>query len=260
MTVRPRSIGEPENLEALEVDALCQLVRGRPLPRHVAIIMDGNGRWAKRRGLPRIAGHHEGVKAARSIIRAAGELPLDCLTLYAFSSENWARPSDEVSMLMGLLQDSFERELPELQANNVRLVIIGRPNGVPPAVRKGIDRVMTATRENTGLTLVIAFNYGGRAELTDAFRALAEKVRAGTLAPDEIDEAAVQRALYTRELPDPDLLIRTSGELRISNFLLWQIAYAEIWVTGTLWPDFSPKELYLAVADYQKRERRFGGV
>lgn len=260
MTARPNALSPSLDLERLEEGAIRDLVRRQPLPRHVAIIMDGNGRWATRRGLPRIAGHHEGVKAARSIVRAAGELPIEYLTLYAFSSENWARPSDEVSMLMGLLQESFERELPELMKHNVRLLVIGRPNGIPQGIRDGIDRVITATRGNSGLTLVIAFNYGGRGELTDAFRALARRIKEGTLTPEAIDETVIQQSLYTAGLPDPDLLIRTSGELRISNFLLWQIAYAELWVTPTLWPDFSPRELYLAVADYQRRERRFGGV
>jgi len=233
-----KSLGEPELL--VHVKAL-------PVPRHVAIIMDGNGRWAVRRGLPRVAGHREGVKAARAVVRAADAAGTRFLTLYAFSSENWSRPSAEVSTLMTLLERSIDRELPELMANNVRLRVIGRPNGVPASVREGIGRVVAATAANTGLTLIMAFNYGGRDELVDACRALARQVQAGELRPDEIDEERMERALYTQGVPDPDLLIRTSGEMRVSNFLLWQIAYTELVVTPTLWPDFGPRDLYLAI-------------
>ena len=235
-------------------------MRTQPVPAHVAVIMDGNGRWATRRGLPRVAGHREGVKAARTIVRAADTVGLRYLTLYAFSTENWSRPPDEVSTLMRLLEDSIHRELPELMERNVRLRAIGRGNGVPLPVRRGIDDVVQATRANTGLTLLMAFNYGGRDELLDAFRALARRVRAGELSPDDISETDVSGALYTDGVPDPDLLIRTSGEMRISNFLLWQIAYSELWMTPTLWPDFEPTDLYRALADFQSRTRRFGGV
>ncbi len=239
---------------------LLELVRTQPLPQHVAVIMDGNGRWATRRGLPRVAGHSEGVKAARTIVRAADALRVRYLTLYAFSSENWSRPSDEVSMLMSLLERSIHRELPELMARNVRLRVIGRAQGVPHEVKRGIDHVMYETAGNTGMTLFMAFNYGGRDELVDACRALARQVQAGELRPDDIDEGRIARALYTDGAPDPDLLIRTSGEMRISNFLLWQIAYTELWVTPVLWPDFGPHDLYRAIAEYQQRERRFGRV
>jgi undecaprenyl diphosphate synthase len=235
-------------------------VRGRPLPEHVAIIMDGNGRWATSRGLPRVAGHRQGVKTARTIVRAAGEIGLRYLTLYAFSTENWSRPEDEVATLMKLLEESMARELRELMERNVRLSVIGRPTGVPVALRRGIERVVEATRHNTGLNLIMAFNYGGRDELVDAFRALAQRVAAGELTAEAISEKDVSGALYTAGIPDPDLLIRTSGELRVSNFLLWQIAYTELWVTPTLWPDFRPLDLYRAVADFQGRTRRFGGV
>ena len=239
---------------------LREMVWAQPVPEHVAIIMDGNGRWATRRGLPRIAGHREGAKAARATIRAADSVGLRYLTLYAFSTENWSRPEDEVSMLMSLLERSIHSELPELRARNVRLRVIGRPSGVPAAVRRGIDHVVDETRNNTGLNLLMAFNYGGRDELLDAFRALGRRIQAGELQPDEISEAHVSRALYTHDIPDPDLLIRTSGEMRVSNFLLWQIAYTELWVTPTLWPDFGPADLYRAIADFQGRTRRFGGV
>ena len=236
------------------------MVRTQPVPAHVAIIMDGNGRWATRKGLPRVAGHREGVKAARAIVRAGDAMGLRFLTLYAFSTENWNRPEDEVTTLMRLLEESIYRELPELMERNVRLRVIGRTRGVPLPVRRGIDHVVHETRMNTGLTLLMAFNYGGRNELLDAFRALARRVRAGELAPEDIGEAHVSGALYTDGIPDPDLLIRTSGEMRISNFLLWQIAYTELWMTPTFWPDFGPSDLYRAVADFQQRSRRFGGV
>jgi len=222
--------------------------------------MDGNGRWGTRKGLPRVAGHREGVKAARGVVRAAHTMGLRFLTLYAFSTENWNRPEDEVTTLMRLLEESIYRELPELMERNVRLRVIGRGSGVPHPVRRGIDHVVDATKANTGLTLLMAFNYGGREELLDACRALARRVRAGELEPEDIDDAQVSGALYTDGIPDPDLLIRTSGEMRISNFLLWQIAYTELWITKTLWPDFGAADLYRAVAEFQQRSRRFGGV
>jgi undecaprenyl diphosphate synthase len=239
---------------------LRERILARPRPRHVAIIMDGNGRWATSRGLPRVAGHGEGVKAVRSTVRAAGEVGIEYLTLYAFSSENWNRPRHEVSTLMSLLERSIDRELPELMARNVRFRVIGRPNGVPPEVKRRIDHVVEATAANAGLTLLMAFNYGARDEIVDACRRLARDVRDGRLSPDQIDEVRLGRALYTDGIPDPDLLIRTSGEMRLSNFLLWQIAYTELWVTPTRWPDFEPRDLYLAVADFQRRDRRFGRV
>jgi undecaprenyl diphosphate synthase len=259
MAGSPVSSTVPADLAALGDAELLARVKAGPVPRHVAIIMDGNGRWAVRRGLPRVEGHRRGVEAARATVRAADALGLGVLTLYAFSSENWSRPSSEVSTLMTLLERSVEGELPDLMASNVRLRVIGRADGVPSAVRRGIERVVSATGRNTGLTLVMAFNYGGRDELVDACRALARRARAGELEPERIDEAAVAGALYTRDLPDPDLLIRTSGEMRVSNFLLWQIAYTELVVTPTLWPDFGARDLYLAVGEYQRRERRFGG-
>ena len=240
--------------------ALLATVRAQPVPEHVAIIMDGNGRWATGRGLPRIAGHREGVKAARNIVRAADELGLRFLTLYAFSTENWSRPLDEVSMLMNLLERSVHAELPEFMTRNARLRVLGQTRRVPVGVRRGIDHVVHETRNNTGLTVLMAFNYGGRDELLDAFRALARQVQAGDLKPEDITEKDVSGALYTADIPDPDLLIRTSGEMRISNFLLWQIAYTELLVTPVLWPDFGASDLYHAVAEFQKRTRRFGGV
>ncbi len=248
MTTAP---GEAELLAA---------VRSQPVPEHVAIIMDGNGRWATRRGLPRVTGHREGVKAARTIVRAADTLGLRYLTLYAFSTENWSRPLDEVSTLMNLLERSVHAELPALMDRNARLRVLGRSHGVPAGVRRGIDHVVHETRNNTGLTVLMAFNYGGRDELLDAFRTLARQVQAGDLKADDISEKDVSGALYTADIPDPDLLIRTSGEMRISNFLLWQIAYTELVITPTLWPDFGPGDLYRAVGEFQGRTRRFGKV
>jgi undecaprenyl diphosphate synthase len=247
-------------LPDVPVDELRERILSRPLPRHVAVIMDGNGRWAMKRGFPRVAGHSEGVTAVRNVARTAGELGIRFLTLYAFSSENWNRPRHEVSTLMSLLERSIDRELPELMARNVRFRVIGRPNGVPATVKRGIEHVVQSTATNTGLTLVMAFNYGGRDELIDACRTLAREVEAGRLRPEQIDEARVSAALYTEDVPDPDLLIRTSGEMRVSNFLLWQIAYTELWITPTLWPDFGARELYLAISDFQQRDRRFGRV
>jgi undecaprenyl diphosphate synthase len=248
--------GGPAGEEARLLDAL----RSHPMPEHVAIIMDGNGRWATRRGRPRMVGHREGVKAARRIVAAAGTAGLRYLTLFAFSTENWSRPPAEVMTLMSLLEKSVAAELPDLMRQNVRLRVLGRPHRVPEAVQRGIDRVVRETADNTGLTLLMAFNYGGRDELLDAVRTIARQVKTGELDPDDIGEKHVARALYTADVPDPDLLIRTSGEMRISNFLLWQIAYSELWMTPTLWPDFEPADLYRALAEFQRRSRRFGGV
>ena len=248
---------EPETCSEHE---LAELVRRQPVPAHIAIIMDGNGRWATQRGYPRIAGHHEGVKTARTIVKAADAVGVRYLTLYAFSTENWSRPEDEVSMLMSLLERTVQSELPDLMERNVRLRVLGRTDGVPAGVRRGIERVVEGTRNNTGLQLQMAFNYGGREELLDAFRHLAADVREGRLDPAEISEKDVSAALYTADMPDPDLLIRTSGEMRISNFLLWQIAYTELWITPDFWPDFGARTLYRAILEFQGRTRRFGGV
>jgi undecaprenyl diphosphate synthase len=260
MAVTPSGVPARADLEKLGETELLDLVRAQTVPEHVAVIMDGNGRWATQRGLPRVAGHHEGVKAARAIVRAADAVGLRYLTLYAFSTENWSRPAQEVTLLMNLLERAIVSELPELMERNVRLRIIGRAEGVPAPVARGIDRVVQATARNTGLQLFMAFNYGGRDELLDAFRSLARRVAVGELAPDEITEKHVSCELYMKGVPDPDLLIRTSGEMRVSNFLLWQIAYTELWITPVLWPDFGAADLYRAVADFQGRTRRFGGI
>ena len=235
------------------------------LPRHVAIIMDGNGRWAQRRHLPRIAGHRAGVTSARAVIESCAKLHVPALTLYAFSVENWRRPKAEIDFLMRLLREYLKRELPEIHRNNIRMVVIGRQEGLPEAVRNDIRDAMATTAGNTGMTLAVALNYGGRAEIVDAVNAiLAESRKSGgngsAAAPPKITEETISRHLYTAGLPDPDLLIRTSGEMRISNFLLWQIAYAEIYVTDTLWPDFDTSQLYRALLEFQSRERRYGGL
>jgi len=255
--VKATELLKPEGRE--EAELLAKLDADR-LPNHVAIIMDGNGRWAERRHLPRVAGHRAGVKAARAVIETCARLHLPCLTLYAFSLENWRRPQAEVDFLMRLLREYLKRELPTIHKNNIQLLVIGRSEQLPDDVRKDIADAMSETARNTGMKLVVALNYGGRAELADAFNALLDHVRAHGLSAFHADEQTISDHLYTAGLPDPDLLIRTSGEMRVSNFLLWQIAYAEIYVTETLWPDFSRARLLEALVDYQKRERRYGGL
>jgi undecaprenyl diphosphate synthase len=233
---------------------------GGPLvPRHVAIIMDGNGRWAKARGLPRAAGHRQGAEAARKVLRAAGEAGVECLTLYAFSSENWRRPKDEINDLMGLLRFYISRELDSLHREGIRLKILGDHNAFQADVAKLVDAAVARTAGNARMTLAIALNYGARAELVQAARRIADRAQAGEIRPAEVDEAMVEAALDTADLPPLDLLIRTSGEQRLSNFLLWQAAYAELLFVDTLWPDFDGEALRAALADYAGRERRFGG-
>jgi undecaprenyl diphosphate synthase len=243
-----------------EETALLEKLEPTRFPKHLAIIMDGNGRWAQRRHLPRIAGHRAGVKAAREIIETSARLKLHMLTLYAFSLENWRRPQAEIDFLMRLLREYLKKELPTIHKNNIRLLVIGRSEQLPEAVRRDIEEAMRFTAQNTGMKLVVALNYGGRAELVDAFNAILDRVRRDGLSGFQADEQTISQHLYTAGLPDPDLLIRTSGEMRVSNFLLWQIAYAEIYVTETLWPDFSRARLFEALLDYQKRERRYGGL
>ena len=232
----------------------------RRLPQHIAIIMDGNGRWAQRRHLPRVAGHRAGVKSAREVIETCARLKIQALTLYAFSLENWRRPKAEIDFLMRLLREYLRKELPIIHKNNIRMVVIGRPEQLPDEVQRDITEAMQVTAHNTGMSLAVALNYGGRAELVDAFNAILDHVRHNGGASYRVDEQIISEHLYTAGLPDPDLLIRTSGEMRVSNFLLWQIAYAEIYVTDTLWPDFSRARLLEALLDFQKRERRYGGL
>ena len=230
------------------------------LPSHIAIIMDGDRRWAVQRKLPKTAGHKFGRESVRDVVRACGELGIDVLTLYSFSTENWSRPKGEVQTLMRYLHESLRDELPELQRNNVRLNAIGRIDGLSATVRTALGRALHQTAGNTGLLLNLALNYGGRGELVDGFRKLAAQVQSGDLIPSDIDEQTIQGALYTADLPDPDLLIRSSGEFRLSNFLTWQSAYTEFWFTSTYWPDFRRQHLYEAIKAYQQRHRRFGGA
>lgn len=233
---------------------------GASEPHHVAIIMDGNGRWAKARGLPRVAGHRRGADAVRRVVRGAGELGIPVLTLFAFSTENWARPADEVSDLMGLLRHYLRSELDELRKNGARLRVIGSREGLAPDIVRDIAEAEKLTQGNNRIDVNICVNYGSRAEIVRAARALAQRVAAGELAAESIDESTFERELLTAGVPDPDLLIRTSGEQRISNFLLWQCAYSELIFVDTLWPDFGKEHLEQAVAEFRRRERRYGGV
>lgn len=229
------------------------------VPRHVAVIMDGNGRWAAARNLPRVAGHRAGAKAVRELIAASIELDTDFLTIYSFSSENWSRPADEVSGIMRLFVEVLERELSNLEAMDVRVLVMGDLDELPSDTAEAFRSTVERTADNTSLTLIVALNYGGRAEIARAARIIASEAASGGLDPAAIDESTIASRLYLPGVPDPDLLVRTSGEMRVSNFLLWQIAYSEIWVTDTLWPDFDRYELLRAIIEYQARDRRFGG-
>jgi undecaprenyl diphosphate synthase len=230
------------------------------LPAHVAIIMDGNGRWAKQRHLPRVEGHRNGVESVRMVVRAAGEVGVKYLTLYAFSVENWNRPKDEVDTLMRYLARYLKNEIGELNRNNVKLEVIGQIYRLPEFVQDQLEKTKAALARNNGLTLVLALSYGSRTEIVEAVRSIATKSKEGTIEPAEIDEQVISQHLYTRHWPDPDLLIRTSGEMRLSNFLLWQVSYAELVVTPTLWPDFRRAQFFEALEEYTRRHRRFGGL
>src|SRR5688572_12880802 len=222
--------------------------------------MDGNGRWAKQRQLPRVEGHRTGVESVRAVLRTCGELGIKYLTLYAFSVENWNRPKDEVDTLMKYLARYLKSEVAEMHKNNLRLEVIGQIYRLPEFVQEQIAKTQAVLAKNTGMTLILALSYGGRTEIIEATRAIAEKVKTGAIEPAEINEQVIAQHLYTRHVPDPDLLIRTSGEMRVSNFLLWQISYSELVVTPTLWPDFRKPQLYAAIEEYARRNRRFGGV
>lgn len=250
----------PTGLDRKESEVYRRLDPAR-LPKHIAIIMDGNGRWAKRRHMPRVAGHRAGVAAVRSTVETAARIHIPALTLYAFSEENWKRPVTEVGFLMRLLSRYLKAEVPTLNKNNIRLQYIGRQHELPEDVQERMEWARAATASNSGMVLTLALNYSARSELVDAFRAMVDAAsQNGGLEHLRIDEATVSRHLYTRHLPDPDLVVRTSGEMRLSNFLLWQLAYAEIYVTPTLWPDFRGVHLLEGIAEYQKRERRYGGL
>lgn len=232
----------------------------REVPKHIAVIMDGNGRWAKSRLLPRVMGHHAGTRATKRIVLACGDLGVQYLTIYVFSSENWERPFTEVDALMNLLVEMIHKEIDDLMANNVRVKAIGNLNRLPEKARKELLWGIERTAHNTGLQLNLAVSYGGREEIVDAARALAQKAMRGEIKPEDIDEAAFAQHLYQPDTPDPELLIRTGGDMRISNYLLWQIAYTELFVTNTLWPDFDREGLIEAIEAYRTRERRFGKV
>jgi undecaprenyl diphosphate synthase len=230
------------------------------LPRHIAIIMDGNGRWARQRGLERIEGHLRGVNSVRAVIEESCRLGIEQLTLYCFSTENWKRPQNEIDFLMELLRDYLIKEREEIMEQNIRFTVIGRREGLADFVLHEMDENIRVSKNNTGMTLCLAINYSGRTEIVDAVRTLAHQVRVGTLQPDDIDEITIGDALYTGGMPEVDLLIRTAGEMRVSNFLLWQISYAELWVTQQCWPDFDERTLRQALHDFAQRERRFAGL
>lgn len=244
-------IFDPSSPEA----QLLERIDSDKLPRHIAVIMDGNGRWAKQRKLPRVAGHRAGIEAVRAVVETAARLPISVLTLYAFSAENWKRPRSEVSTLMKLLKEYIRKELSTIHENDIRFLTVGRIDELPDSVQKELRLAEEETRENKGTKMVVALNYSGRLELVDAFNKLLQDGVA-----DPISEDNIEKSLYTVGLPDPDLMIRTSGEMRVSNFLLWQIAYAEIYVTEVLWPDFRGIHLLEAVLEFQQRERRYGGI
>jgi undecaprenyl diphosphate synthase len=246
----------PETLERITAAGLDPA----RLPQHVAIIMDGNGRWARQRGLPRIEGHRRGVRSVRTTVEECCRLGIGQLTLYCLSIENWKRPPEELDFLMGLLRWYLVEERTEIMEQNIRFTSIGRRDGLPAGVLRELDENVRLSRDNTGMLLCLAINYGGRTELVDAVRALAEQVRQGKLDPAAIEETTVADALYTAAMPDPDLLIRTAGEMRVSNFLLWQISYAELWVTEQCWPEFDRATLHRALREFAQRERRFGGL
>jgi undecaprenyl diphosphate synthase len=251
---RKRSLNSsPSSSSSVELDAT-------KLPAHVAIIMDGNGRWAKKRLLNRIIGHEKGSETVRTIIRTCRQIGISYLTLYAFSTENWQRPRTEVEALMALLRKFLQSERKEMVENNIRLRAIGQLDRLPTMVRQALDQTMTATREQTGMNLILALSYGGRAEIVRMVQEVAEKINRGIIDPQAVNEGLISDHLYTRDIPDPDLLIRTSGEMRVSNFLLWQIAYTELFITPTLWPDFSKEEFLQILKDFQARVRRFGAV
>lgn len=242
-----------------KIETPCDIDRGS-IPKHIAIIMDGNGRWAKERMLPRNMGHRAGVEALRDVIKTASNIGVKYLTLYAFSTENWKRPRSEVSMLMKLLVEYLRKEIEELDRNNVKIRVIGDVTQLPKEAVDEIDRALAKTKDNDGLWVNIALNYGGRSEIVNAIKEISKRVKNEEIQIKEIDENRVDSFLYTADIPDPDLLIRTSGEMRLSNFLLWQCAYSEFWFTDLYWPEFKGKNLLEAILDYQKRKRRFGGI
>jgi undecaprenyl diphosphate synthase len=254
------SVQGPKAFRSPEADDALERIDFTRLPRHVAVIMDGNGRWAQQRRLPRVAGHRAGIAAVRDTVEGCARLGVEALTLYAFSRENWKRPNAEINALMRLLREYVQAELDSIHEQNIRFETIGAVEDLAPRVQESLDHARATTRDNTGMTFLIALSYSGRSEITRAVRRIAQEVARGELDPSSIGEETVAERLDTAGVPDPDLLIRTSGELRVSNYLLWQIAYAELWVTDVLWPDFRRHDLHRAVADFQRRQRRFGGI
>lgn len=255
-SVQRRSADEPYSFEQIAGFGL----RADRLPRHLAVIMDGNGRWARSRGLPRIEGHRRGVAAVRNVIECCSRLSMQQLTLYCFSSENWKRPVLEQKLLMQLLEQYLIEERAEIMRQNLRFAVIGRRDALGESVNREIDQTYAAARDNTGMRLCLAINYGSRCEIADAVQSIAREVAAGRISPDAIEESTVEAHLYTAGMPDPDLVIRTAGEMRVSNYLLWQISYAELWVTEKCWPDFGQEELFAALSNFAQRDRRFGGL
>lgn len=253
---------EEENLDlgSLSYEELLELIDRERMPRHIAIIMDGNGRWARNRGFLRLAGHREGIKSVRDIVTCCREIGVKVLTIYAFSAENWKRPELEVNTLMMFLEEFLRKELKTLMDNNIRFMTIGQTDKLPESVQRWLKKVIKETENNDAMILNVALSYGGRTEIVEAVRLIARDAASGVLLPQDINSKTFSEYLYTRGLPDPDLMIRTSGETRISNFLLWQMAYTELYFTSTLWPDFRRPDILLAILDYQRRERRFGMV
>ncbi|MEG0259354.1 MAG: isoprenyl transferase [Lysinibacillus sp.] len=253
-------LGKQVNKETMSLEERVALSKNEPIPAHVAIIMDGNGRWANKRAMPRIAGHHEGMKTVRKVTRFASDLGIKVLTVYAFSTENWKRPKTEVDFLMRLPVEFLASFLPEMMERNVRVQMIGEPDVLPKHTQDALYKAIEETKQNTGLILNFALNYGSRAEMVGAMKEIMKLVQEGKLTIDEVDEKSITSHLMTACLPEPDLLIRTSGEVRLSNFMLWQLAYTEFWFTETLWPDFNEESLLEAIESYQKRNRRYGGL
>lgn len=251
---------EPKEYTSDDIEKLLKLIDRNKLPKHIAIIMDGNGRWAKQRGLPRSLGHRAGVESLRDIVKICSELKIRILTVYAFSTENWKRPQEEINILMDLLVEYMYKEIDELCQNGVRVNPIGKLEELPLSAREALDMAVERSRKNKGLILNLALNYGGRAEIIDVVQAIASDLEKGHIKKEQIDGKTISDRLYTAGQPDPDLLIRPSGDFRISNFLLWQLAYTEFWLTSVMWPDFRRVHLLRALVDFQRRERRFGGL
>lgn len=257
--MRPMETLSPQTAQAVVMASEAGVDLSR-LPQHIAIIMDGNGRWAVQRGLPRLVGHRQGYRTVRRVVKDCADLGVKMVTLYTFSTENWRRPQDETSGLMALIEEAARQELRQMYINGIQVRVIGRMHELPASLQEELQRGMEITAHNNRLVLNLAINYGGRAEIVDAVRAIAQRIKQGDLQPEEIQESTIRAHLYAPDMPDPDLLIRTAGEMRVSNFLVWQTAYSELWVTPALWPDFRTEHLIEAILSYQQRVRKFGGI